>query len=168
MSRVLMIAGLLAAFTVGPLRSGTIAITPGETPADVVALQVTDIANLAPINLGATPFSLSFHNGTGVTFTDLHFVASIAQPTPITGNGDGFFHNFIGTTTTADFFSAPGDPGIPTSTAFTVTATGFVAGTTITMTPTVPEPASVVLFSCGAVFLFVYEWRRRRVRRHSL
>src|SRR5688572_19998431 len=138
MNRILTIVGVLtiAAFTARPLRSGTITLTPGET-GGIDILQVTDITDLSPINLGATPLSLTFHNDTGLTFTDLHFVASIAQTVPITGDGDGFFSTFIGTTTTADFFAAPGDPGIPNSTVFTVSATGFLPGTTLTMTPTV-------------------------------
>jgi hypothetical protein len=159
----------MVALTAGPLRSGTITLIQGETPtSDVGILQVTNITNLLPINLGATPFSLSFHNGTGFTFTDLHFVASIVQPASISGDGDGFFHNFIGSTTTADFFSAPGDPGIPTSTTFTVSATGFVAGTTITMTPTVPEPSSMILFGCAAGMLSAWGYLRRRLNRQAL
>ena len=164
MIRALSIAVLLAFAVAGPLRSATITLTQGEIIADVGILQVTNLTSLAPVNLGGTPLSLSFHNGTGLTFRDLHFVASIAQPTPITGDGNGFFHNFIGSTTTADFFSAPGDPGIPTSTVFTVTATGFVAGTTITMTPTVPEPRSIALFGSGIVLLIGYKWRWYKTR----
>ena len=105
-----------------------------------------------------------FKNNTGTPFSTLHININSAQ-LPLTLQCAVICTAFVQTPTggTATFYF---NPPIPSGTApdfeFAIDFINFAPGTNFSLTPNVPEPATLVLFSTGAVAVW---WKRRQLTR---
>ncbi len=122
-------------------------ITFGGTCTNPTVLKNTGSVTVKVVNISSQLFC--FQNGTGMVFTDYMFSANPAQTGNITGTGTPYFGNCpAGTTTTFACTQGGTGTGIGAVT-FSVNFAGFTSPTTVTLTPSVPEPTSILLLGTG-------------------
>ena len=176
-ARFLTVLGMLIFFA-GPIEADpVVTFSPGAT-GNVIGIAFFRPPVNAEIILGVTDSSgtltVGLVNISRATFQDYHFVADQIQAVPLTGNGLPFFDTFIpvnapdpftglpSTNNAIDFFIGSTGTGIPVTTIFTVTFTGFTPNTTIRGTATVPEPTTLLLLGTSLAGLAFKAWKKRR------
>ncbi len=163
MKRILLV--LFYSFLIVCVNAGFTLATP------MISFEVVEIPGTTEINdlssfTRTGNFSEQFHNNTGMTFTDFHF--EFYWEGEVTGDGDGFFGEFVDTWNratnfhSADFYMDSGT-GIPHCTYFWVVTSGFSDNTEFSIYPTVPEPSSMLMV--GAGLLVVAGFSRRKLKR---
>lgn len=174
--RFLIVLGMLM-FFVGPIHADpVVTFSPGGTGNPIGIAFFQPFVN-AEVILGITDsngtLTVALINISRATFQDYHFVADQVQSGPLTGNGLPFFSIFIpvnaadpftglpSTNNGIDFFVGSTGTGIPVSTIFTVTFTGFTPNTTIRGTASIPEPTTLLLLGTSLAGLAFKAWKKR-------
>lgn len=131
---------------------------PGSTP-------ITDLSPFTRVG----NFTETFENLLGMKMTDLHITFFFPTGVPST-DGDGIFDNaqttFERSGSSLQFLTVnfQGGPGVPAGGFFTLQTSGFDPDLVFTITPTVPEPCSIVLAASGLAGAALIGLSRRRSR----
>jgi len=119
--------------------------------------------NLNPFTISVSGKATCWENETGERFTDFMFTADPAQRSDIMGTGSTFFGNCpAGTTTELVCTVGATGSGIANDTIFTISFSHFTKPTTLTATPSVPEPSAILLLGTGVLGLAGFAGRRFR------